>query len=57
MSPKGLDRYVQQFGARNNLRDEDVGGITTTVTIGMHGKHRKYVDGTEDKGLDTNVRS
>ena len=40
MSPKHLDRYVQEFAARHNLRDEDTIDIMAAVITGMNGMAR-----------------
>ena len=52
MSPKHLDRYVQEFAARHNLRDEDTIDIMAAVITGMNGKRLRYVDLIADNGLD-----
>ena len=38
LSPKLLDRYVQEFAGRHNLRDEDTIDIMASIATGMRGK-------------------
>ena len=57
MSPKHLDRYVQEFAARHNLRDEDTIDIMAAVITGMNGKRLRYVDLIADNGLDSGART
>ena len=42
LSPKHLDRYVQEFAARHNLREADTIDIMASVTDGMDGKRLRY---------------
>ena len=56
-SPKHLDRYVQEFAARHNLRDEDTIDIMTAVTTGMNGKRLRYRELIAPNGLDSGARS
>ena len=39
LSPKRLDRYVQEFASRRNLRDAGTIDIMGSVATGMRGKH------------------
>ncbi len=57
LSPKHLDRYVQEFGARHNLRDEDTIDIMAAVASGMDGKRLRYRDLIADNGLASGARS
>ena len=57
MSPKHLDRYVQEFTARRNLRDEDTIDVMTAVTTGMNGKRLRYREPIAPNGLDSGARS
>ena len=57
MSPKHLDKYVQEFAARHNLRDEDTIDIMVAVTTGMNGKRLRYRDLIADNGLSSGARS
>ena len=56
MSPKHLDRYVQEFAARQNLRDEDTIDIMAAMTTGMNGKRLRYRDLIADNGLDSGAQ-
>ena len=42
LSPKHLDRYVQEFAGRHNLRDEDTIEIMGALASGMEGKRLTY---------------
>ena len=44
MSAKHLDRYVQEFAGRHNLRDEDTTVQMSEVARGMGGKRLRYSD-------------
>ncbi|MDE0034469.1 MAG: IS1595 family transposase [Deltaproteobacteria bacterium] len=44
MSRKHLDRYVNEFAGRHNLRDEDTVDQMAAVARGMGGKRLKYED-------------
>ena len=44
ISPKHLDRYVQEFAARHNLRERDTIDIMGSVADGMTGKRLGYHD-------------
>ena len=57
MSPKHLDRYVQEFSSRHNLRDEDTVDIMAALTTGMNGKRLKYHHLIADNGLDSGAQS
>ena len=57
MSPKHLDRYVQEFAARHNLRDEDTIDIMADVATGMNGKRLRYRELIANNGLDSGARS
>ena len=57
LSPKHLGRYVQEFGARHNLRDEDTIDIMAAVASGMDGKRLRYRDLIADNGLASGARS
>ncbi len=56
MSPKHLERYIQEFAARHNLRDEDTINIMAAVATGMNGKRLRYTDLIADNGLDSGAR-
>ena len=57
LSPKHLDRYVQEFAARHNLRDEDTIDIMAAVANGMGGKRLRYRELIADNGLASGARS
>ena len=57
LSPKHLDRYVQEFAARHNLRDEDTIDIMAAVAIGMRGKRLRYRELIAPNGLESGARS
>ena len=56
LSPKHLDRYVQEFAGRHNLREQDTIDMMGAVVLGMDGKRLKYEDLTRDNGLDSGAR-
>ena len=57
LSPKHLDRYVQEFAARHNLRDEDTIDIMAAVASGMRGKRLRYRELIAPNGLESGARS
>ena len=57
LSPKHLDRYVQVFAGRHNLRDEDTIDIMSAVATGMRGKRLRYRELIADNGLSSGARS
>ena len=57
MSPKHLDRYVQEFAARHNLRDQDTIDIMSAVADGGVGKRLRYKDLIADIGLPSGART
>ena len=56
LSPKHLDRYVQEFAGRHNLRDEDTIDIMGAVASGMEGKRLTYEMLTAPNGLPSGAR-
>ena len=54
---KHLDRYVQEFASRHNLRDEDTIDIMGAVATGMRGKRLRYRELIADNGLSSGARS
>ena len=56
ISPKHLDRYVQEFAARHNLRDQDTIDIMGSMTAGMRGKRLRYRELIADNGLDNGAQ-
>ena len=57
LSPKHLDRYVQEFAGRHNLRDEDTIEIMGAVASGMEGKRLTYEMLIAPNGLSSGARS
>ena len=57
LSPKHLDRYVQEFASRHNLRDEDTIDIMGAVATGMRGKRLRYRELIADNGLPSGAQS
>ncbi len=56
MSPKHLDRYVQEFAARHNVRDEDTVDQMARIIEGMAGKRLCYEELIAENGLDSGAR-
>ena len=56
MSPKHLDRYVQEFAGRHNAREADTIDQMTGIVAGMAGKRLRYSDLTADNGLENGAR-
>ena len=56
MSPKHLDRYVQEFAHRHNTRGGDTIDQMRTLTLRMVGKRLKYDDLVEPNGLPNLAR-
>ena len=52
MSPKHLDRYVNEFSGRHNVRESDTVDQMAGVIAGMAGKRLCYSDLIADNGLD-----
>ena len=57
LSAKHLDRYVQEFAARHNLRDEDTSDIMAAMATGMEHKRLRYRDLKADNGLSSGARA
>ena len=57
MSPKHLDRYVQEFAGRHNLRDEDTIDIMGAMMAGMEHERLRYRDRIAPNGLTSGGRS
>ena len=57
MSPKHIDRYVQEFAGRHNIRDADTIDQMAGVITGMEGKRLRYSDLIADNGLSSGARS
>ncbi len=56
-SPKHLDRYVQEFSGRHNLRDEDTLVQMGMVVRGFEGKCLTYETLKQPNGLSSGARS
>ena len=57
LSPKHLDRYVQEFAGRHNVREQDTIEQMATVTGGMEGKRLTYDRLIASNGLESGARS
>ena len=55
-SPKHLNRYVQEFAGRQNMRDQDTVDQMVTVVNGMGGKRLAYETLIEPNGLSSGAR-
>ena len=57
LSPKHLDRYVQEFAGRHNIRNADTIEQMKLVVLGMEQKRLRYCDLIADNGLDSGARA
>ena len=57
LSPKHLDRYVQEFAGRHNVREQDTIEQMIAVTVGMEGKRLTYEQLIAPNGLENGARS
>ena len=57
MSPKHLNRYVQEFAGKHNLRDEGTAAQMAAVAAGLIGKRLMYRQLIADNGLSSGARS
>ena len=57
MSPKHLDRYVQEFAGRHNLRDTDTLTQMAVVVRGLEGKRLTYAALKQPNGLSSGARA
>ena len=57
ISPKHLQRYVNEFAGRQNVRELDTINQMASVTEGMAGKHLPYEKLIEPNGLSSGARS
>ncbi len=56
ISPKHLDRYVQQFAGKHNLRDADTLAQMAAVAAGLVGRRLLYRDLVAANGLPSGAR-
>ena len=56
LSPKHLDRYVQEFAGRHNIRNSDTLDQMAAVMHGMEQKRLRYRELIADNGLDSGAR-
>ena len=57
MSPKHLDRYVQEFAGKHNIRDMNTAAQMAAVAGGLIGKRLMYKSLIADNGLPSGARS
>lgn len=57
LSPKHLDRYVQEFAGRHNIREQDTVEQMAAVRSGMDGKRLRYRELVSDNGLSSGARA
>ena len=57
MSPKHLDRYINEFSGRHNVREADTIDQMETADTHMVGKHLAYSALIADNGLSSGARS
>ena len=57
MSPKHLNRYVQGFAGKHNIREEDTIAQMVAVAAGLIGKRLMYRQLIADNGLPSGARS
>lgn len=57
LSPKHLERYVDEFGGRQNIRELDMLDRMTVVAAWLVGKRLKYRDLIKPNGLPSGARS
>ena len=56
ISPKHLDRYVQQFAGKHNIRDADTLAQMAAVVAGLVGQRLLYRDLIAPNGLPSGAR-
>ena len=57
LSPKHLDRYIQEFAGRHNLREQDTIEQLAAISGGMDGKRLRYRTLIESNGLASGARA
>lgn len=55
LSPKHLQRYINEFSGRHNIRRLDTKDQISYSAFRMQGKRLRYVDLTQDNGLPANA--
>ncbi len=57
ISPKHLNRYVQEFAGKHNIRNADTLAQMTALVAGLVGKRLMYRDLVADNGLSSGARA
>lgn len=57
LSPKHLNRYLQEFAAKHNMRESDTVDQMREVVARMIGRRLRYADLIADNGLSSGARS
>ena len=57
LSPKHLQRYVNEFAGKHNVRNADTRAQMTAVVVGLVGKRLLYRDLIAENGLESYTRS
>ena len=57
LSPKHLNRYVQEFAAKHNIREQDTLDQMRTVVAGLVGRNLLYRELIADNGLDAEAQA
>ena len=57
ISPKHLDRYVQEFAGKHNIRDMNTAAQMAAVAAALIGKRLMYRELVADNGLPSGARS
>ena len=57
LSPKHLQRYVNEFAGKHNLREADTRDQMIALAVGLVGKRLRYRDLIAENGLPSGARS
>ena len=57
ISPKHLNRYVQEFAGKHNLREDGTLSQMQAVVAGLVGRRLMYSQLIADNGLDSGART